>query len=298
MRRDPRQFGEEGTRWTLDRLRGVCDWLRLRTAPGLSQLLKRLKVHDKRGRARVHSPDDNYLPKLREVQVCVRRSPVDPELVVVLFQDEFTFYRQPTLAAAYEFAGHVQPLAHLSHRSNVSWRVVATLNALTGRVIYTQAKHIGIQELVAFYAQVQAAYAPAQTIYMVQDNWPVHHHPDVLAALKPQTLKWPKHVPANWPTEPSAKAKRLNLPIELVQLPTYASWTNPIEKLWRKLCQDELHLHRLADDWPALKLRVATFLDQFAQGSRELLRYVGLSDLAQLYHSAFHNLSTPPPLRC
>jgi len=25
------------------------------------------------------------------------------------------------------------------------------------------------------------------------------------------------------------------LPIQIVQLPTYASWTNPIEKLWRKL---------------------------------------------------------------
>jgi hypothetical protein len=59
-------------------------------------------------------------------------------------------------------------------------------------------------------------------------------------------------------------------------LPTYASWCNPIEKLWRWLEQDILHLHRLSDDWAALKQAVACFLDGFADQSLELLRYVGL----------------------
>ena len=45
------------------------------------------------------------------------------------------------------------------------------------------------------------------------------------------------------------------LPIQLVPLPTYASWCNPIEKLWRQLRQELLHLHRFADrfrstQWP------------------------------------------------
>ncbi len=73
---------------------------------------------------------------------------------------------------------------------------------------------------------------------------------------------------------PNLQAPRLNLPIQLILLPTYASWTNPAEKVWRKLKQEELHLHCLADVWEALKQRVAAFLDRFAQGSRELLRYV------------------------
>jgi hypothetical protein len=38
-----------------------------------------------------------------------------------------------------------------------------------------------------------------------------------------------------------------------------------------------LHLHRLADDLKALRLLVTEFLQQFAAGSSELLRYVGLS---------------------
>lgn len=261
-------------------------------------MLKRLGISYKRAREHVRSPDPDYLAKLRDIQVHVRASKVHPELMVVLFQDEFTYYRQPTLASAYEARGHQQPLAELSHRSNLHWRVTATLDIWSGRVVYSQRKVIGLRELVAFYQKVCAAYPCAQTIYMVQDNWPVHYHPDVLAALQPQILKWPTYVPGNWPTEPRADAPRLNLPIQLVQLPTYASWANPIEKLWRKARQDELHLHNSADDWPALKQRVSAFLDQFAQGSRDLLRYVGLRDPDTLYRSAFAAISAARPLRC
>jgi transposase len=59
-------------------------------------------------------------------------------------------------------------------------------------------------------------------------------------------------------------------------LPTYASWLNPIEKLWRWLKQDVLHLHRLAHDLMKLRQRVLDFLDQFTSGSQPLLHYVGL----------------------
>ena len=75
--------------------------------------------------------------------------------------------------------------------------------------------------------------------------------------------------------------------VEPVWLPTYAPWLNPIEKLWRWLRQDVLHLHRLADDWKALRQRVRAFLDQFAQGSQRLLEYVGLLGngyLARMIH--------------
>jgi hypothetical protein len=36
------------------------------------------------------------------------------------------------------------------------------------------------------------------------------------------------------------------------------------------------HLHRWADDLETLRTEIDRFLDQFAQGSLELLRYVGL----------------------
>ncbi|MGB9722998.1 MAG: transposase [Chloroflexia bacterium] len=58
-------------------------------------------------------------------------------------------------------------------------------------------------------------------------------------------------------------------------LPTYASWLNPIEKRWRWLKQEVLHLHRWAHDLDQLRRQVWAFLDQFAEGSEALLHYVG-----------------------
>ena len=70
--------------------------------------------------------------------------------------------------------------------------------------------------------------------------------------------------------------------IEPVWLPTYSPWLNPIEELWRWLRQDVLKLHRLAGDWDDLRGRVNQFLGQFAAGSQDLLRYVGLKGKGKL----------------
>jgi hypothetical protein len=67
------------------------------------------------------------------------------------------------------------------------------------------------------------------------------------------------------------------LPIQLLPLPTYASWANPIEQLWRKLRQDLGHLHPWADDLAQLRAAVDHWLDAYHQPSPELLHYVGLS---------------------
>ena len=49
-----------------------------------------------------------------------------------------------------------------------------------------------------------------------------------------------------------------------------------MEKRWRWVRQEDLNLHRLAGDWPALRQRVRAFLDQCATGSHDVLRSVGL----------------------
>ena len=97
-----------------------------------------------------------------------------------------------------------------------------------------QRNKITIAALVGFYQQLRQAYPLAQTIYVVLDNWPVHYHPDVLAALQPQQTPFPLKTPASWShVKPKARYKTLNLPIQLIPLPTYASWLNPIEGLWK-----------------------------------------------------------------
>lgn len=252
----------------------------------MNQLLNRLHIHWKRARAYLHSPDPFYVEKLSTIRMQLLSVP-SLEQVVFLFEDELGFYRQPSLASAYELMGRIQPLARLGLKRNAVWRVAGVLNAWSGQVLYVQGSHISVPKLVQLYRQAVSVYPEAQTLVVAQDNWPVHAHPDVLAALQPQSFPHGLYRPGNWPAEPSPKAARLNLPIQILFLPTYAPWTNPIEKLWKFVHQEVLHLHRFEDDWLGLRQAVMDCLDQFAQGSRELLRYVGLSQPERLYQALF-----------
>jgi transposase len=258
----------------------VVTWLSRLSLAAIHRLLDRLRLRYKRARDYVHSPDLDYLAKLAQIATVLDDARAAPARTVALYLDEITYYRQPTLARAYEKQGACQPLARRSYRANTPTRLVGTLHPLTGQVLFWQGPVVGVAELVAFFQHLRVAYPSAQRIHLVVDNWPVHFHPDVLVALQAQEPTWPLHRPPSWATKPSAAAiarwGTLQLPIQLHALPTYASWTNPIEKLWRKLRQDLLHLHRLADDLPKLRTSVATYLEQFAAGSLALLHYVGL----------------------
>lgn len=281
IRRDPRLFGEARSRWTLAAVQRAVAWMdRFRSRSGVWRVLARLGVHWKRGHDHLVSPDPAYTAKLTYLQTIRAVVEHDPDRQLLLFQDEMTYYRQPSLAHGYERVGAPGPRAERSYRANTPTRVAAALNVVTGQVTALQGSHIGIAELVRLYEAICATYPGVRRLYVAQDNWPVHFHPDLLAALEPQESPFPFPHPPDWPTEPRAAARTRwgdrHLPIQLVPLPTYASWTNPVEKLWRWLRQDVLHLHHLADDLPALRQHVLAFLAQFAAGSPALLRYVGL----------------------
>lgn len=276
IHRAPETFGHEQSRWTLTSLRATCDWLRLATDAGMWQVLKRLGIVYKRGRGHVHSPDPNYEAKLSYLADCYQQAVAEPDQCVFLYLDEFSYYRQPTIAQAYELRGTPQPLAHLSHRSNTRCRGIGAMNALTGQVSYRQAHKITVAVQIAFNEQIAKTYPNAQTIYVAQDNWPNHAHPKVLAPLEAQRSSFWPNTFDNWSTEERYTQPDNPLPIQLVFLPTYAPWTNPIEKLWHWVKRQVLHLHRLSDDWQTLKQRVFDFIAQFAGGSPQLLRYVGL----------------------
>ncbi len=201
----------------------------------------------------IDSPDPNYARKWKAILQAFREAVNYPDEVVLVFLDEFSYYRQPTLACAYHSTGKTLPYAFQVARSNTRTRLLAVLNGLTGKVTYLQRSKIGSLALQDFYRQLRADYPGAKRIYVVQDNWPVHKLPEVLQALQDQDLT-------------------------PLFLPTYASWLNPIEKLWRWLKQDLLHLHTLANDLETLRTQVRAFLDAFASGSDPLLRYVGLLD--------------------
>jgi transposase len=284
VNRAPDQFNQSGTRWKLETVRAACAWLNPLTISGVWQVLDRLGIGLKRGRDHLHSPDPHYVWKLADIVATLRKAANSNGRVVVVFADEFSFYRQPTLARDYCAVGsRRQPLARRSYQPDHVWRIVGGLNALSGKMTSTMTSKVSLSQMVKFLEALRTAYPRAKVIYLVVDNWPIHYHPDVLAALEPQKTRWELKVPDSWPTKPSRKAKRLNLPIQLLPLPTYASWCNPIEKLWRWLKQELLHLHPYADDWQGLKQKVKEFLGQFQRGSKELLRYVGLTPNSKLY---------------
>lgn len=278
MRRLPRTAGIDRTRWRLTDLLGCLPGWRLHTPQGLGRVLARLGLSYQRGRSHIHSPDPAYVGKVAAVQAAVRTARDDPAQVL-LFLDEMTLYRQPTLAPAWEARGRTQPRAERSQRADTPIRILGALDATTGQVQMRRADRCSVEMLVGFLGHLAAAY-PGQHLAVVLDNWPVHFHPDVLCALEPQTSPFPLRGAANWSTVPSPQARRRwgdwALPIQLVQLPSYAPWTNPIEKVWRKLRQDLGHLHPYADDLPTLRARIDAWFAPYQQPSPALLRYVGL----------------------
>ena len=138
-----------------------CPWLNLTTEGGLSRLLKRLRISYKRGREYIHSPDRRYVDKLSLIELCRLRAFYAPERFVFLYLDEMTYYRQPSVACTFEAAGSAQALARRSHHSNTWFRVIGTLNSLTGQVIYRQRSQVNRFALSKFWTQVRDAYPTA-----------------------------------------------------------------------------------------------------------------------------------------
>jgi hypothetical protein len=199
--------------------------------------------------ARLFSPAPDYASKVRRLPRCLRAAARHPATVVALFLDEFGSQRWPEVAPPWGGEAAVAQRAG----NHQQWRTIGALNALTGQVNYLDGNIVGRQQVIHCYSHLDGIYPKkVELIYVIQDNWNMHRHPDVLTAL-----------------EDSPRIKP-------VWLPTYAPWLNPIEKLWRWLRQDVLKMHRWVADWPQVKQRVHAFLDQFAHGSPALLRSVGL----------------------
>lgn len=280
VRREPRTLGVNRSRWRLVDLLAQCpDW-QVRTPAGMWAILDRLGISYQRGRDYVHSPDPDYPGKIAAIETVIAQARACNGRLVALYLDELTYYRHPSVGSAYAPRNGGQPRAQRSLRAATPTRVVATLDQQDGRVVAWQGSKVGISQLVSFYRQLRTAYPEAERLYLIMDNWPIHYHPDVLVALEPQEASWPRRLSASWPTSPTARAQAKwgswNLPIQLVSLPTYASWENPIEKLWRWAKQEILHLHPFADRLDELRGAMSGFLARFAEGSQALLRYVGL----------------------
>ena len=190
---------------------------------------------------------------MQEVDQARQQAQAHPAQSLLVYGDEKTVYRWPPPGLAYEAAGSGgahQPTAERSSRANSKWRWAGLLDAAGGQVLVREGPVAGKDLLIGLLEDLRQAH-PGWRIHLAWDNWPVHKHAEILLA-----------------------ASRLR--IHLLYLPTYAPWTNPIEKLWGWLQKDILIMHRHSEAFDTLLERCRDFFRKFAHGSRELLHYVGL----------------------
>lgn len=239
-------------RWTLRAIQASVAELADYSLSGVWYACRRAGVRLRTARMRQYSPDPDYATKRDVVVTVLQKAAVDPTGTVVVFLDEMGYMRWPQPARTFAPAAPAPPPRTSPAGREAKSRIGGMLDPLTGRVLYVEHRTVGRERLLYLYHKLHAAYPDAHTIYVVQDNWSIHAHADIDAWLT---------------THPR---------IHRVYLPIAASWLNPIEKLWRTLRQALLRLHAQAEDWKALRTAVCTFLDQFKDGSEELVRYVGL----------------------
>lgn len=251
----------EKSRWSLSLIGEQVDFLADYSLSGVWRFLRRHGFRLRSSRVQLYSPDPQYRDKEAYLYQCLHCASADPDRYIVLFLDEMGYYRWPEPAKDWAFE---TPVADRQQSKQQQWRLIGVLNARSGQVHYLEGYIVGRAQVIRMYERIASFYAWAKRIFVVQDNWSIHKHPDVLAALEA-------------------------LPnIEPVWLPTYAPWLNPIEKLWRWLKEEVIKLHRLAGSFERLQERVRAFLDQFSDGSPELLGYVGLLAQGKLAQALCH----------
>jgi len=213
------------------------------------RLLKRLGITYRRGQEHLHSPDPEYASKLAALNRARRQARRSRGKIVLVYLDELTFYRRPSVARCYTKVGGPGRYAEQGHGVNRTRRVIGALDGCGGQLTSWQGDKAGVRELGRFYRRLLKAYPKAKRIWVAQDNWPVHFLSGVTDPLQKTTIR-------------------------LLRLPTYAPWTNPIEKVWHKLKQEVLHQHEYANDWRGLRDVVADWLT--TTNPQTLLRYTGL----------------------
>jgi transposase len=289
--RSPRALGLDRSRWTLELLRKHLGEKAPETNSGTWRMVNRLGLTHTRGQGYALSPDEQFEAKRAFIEGVRVRSGADrsgkSEKVAadrLFYLDELTYELHPTTGSAWSGAGN-QPTAERGTCSQRQGRLLSAMDTESGQLFYRQKQSVGRTDLIGLYREMVDACEgdsdPAR-LWVVQDNAPFHFHAEVLEELEPQV--WPRAhpsfeypIPGQWPDPTDAALSSGDLPVQIVPLPTYASWLNPIERLWRWLKQEVLHLHPYAANWKKLKRGVRRFLDRFIGGSEALLSYTGLS---------------------
>jgi hypothetical protein len=251
LHRAPELFGIDRSSWTLAALRSVVDWMQPLTLSAVSGHLSRFSVLYKRGRQHVHSPDRLYDQKLAQIARARELAQLAPGQVVFLYADEHTANLRPRVGRTYAACGDKGPKA--TGGASRLIRLAGALDVATGQVLVRRRGSFNVKEMYRFFYHIEQHYPEADVIYIALDNWPNHFHGYVRDNLA-----------------------RIHSKIRLLPLPTYAPWTNPIEKFWLKLNREFMNQHSSSRSIRAFHDALDLWLDKHREESAALLHEVGL----------------------
>jgi hypothetical protein len=251
VHRAPRLLGVDRSSWTLQTIRSVIHWMSHLTLSAISQMLRRFSLSYKRGRQHVHSPDLLYDEKTEQIERARDLALQLPDRVVFLYEDEHTANVRPLVGRTYRSRSETGEKATGAASQEI--RMAGVLDVATGQVLVRQRESFNVKEMYRFFYHVEQHYPDADVIYIALDNWAVHFHPYVRENLE-----------------------RIHSKIRLLRLPTYAPWTNPIEKFWLKLNREFMKQHPYGLDASAFRDALTLWLDKHREESAALLHEVGL----------------------
>jgi hypothetical protein len=232
-------------------LRQVVAWMHRLTLSGICQIIQRFDLCYKRGRQHVHSPDPFYDEKLVAIEQARLLALQAPREVIFLYEDEHTANLRPQVGRSYRAKGEDGEKA--TGATSELIRLAGVLDVATGQVLVRRRDRYNVKEMYRFFYHVEQHYPEADVIYIALDNWPVHFHPYVKENLE-----------------------RIGSKIRFLSLPTYAPWTNPIEKFWLKLNREFMKHHPYGRDEKAFLDALDAWLDKHREESAALLHEVGL----------------------
>jgi len=218
LHRGPHLRDLDRSTWSLLTLRQVVPWMHTMSLLGIGRTLQRFHLWYKRGQQDVHSPDLLYNEKLAAIEHARDFALQAPQEVVFLYEDEHTANLRPPVGRRYSPKGELGSKAVGTTSKLI--RLAGVIDLATGQVLGRHREQFNVKEMYRFFYHVEQSYPDAEVIYIALDNWPLHFHAFV-----------------------KENVERIRSKIRLFASPTYAPWTNPIEKFWRKLNREFMKQH-------------------------------------------------------
>ena len=174
---------------------------------------------------------------------------------LLLFGDEASFPQWGTLTYTWARRGQ-QPKVKTSGKRK-GYKVFGLIDYFTGHLFYPgQEGHLNSATYIAFLKRVLEH--TTRPIILIQDGARYHTSAETTAFFAQQTTR-----------------------LQVFQLPTYSPDYNPIEKLWKKIKQQDTHLHYFPT-FEALTEKVEQALIKFANIPEEILALCSLpTELAE-----------------